>query len=183
MNLKKIVNKINERLVNCNKCKNCETKGGSWTSCSEDSLDIIFVAQNPGKSNYNKGFKPDQIIPFGIDKNGNYSKFFTILKEKFKEKYNRELKFYITNIFKCVTKDNSAPEEMIKKCLPLLESELKYIHAKLIIALGKTARDNIPKDIQFVNVPHPGYLNRQGLEAINEAVDKVLDNYFQSILF
>lgn len=179
--IKYIIKDFNERLESCNKCINRNVRGITFLSHNSTKLDYIFIAQNPGKGNYNKKLKPDEIIPFGLNDDTNiYHYFFDYFRKKFVEKHNRDPVFYITNIIKCVTIDNNIKDlDMIINCVEFyLLKELAFFKANnknlKIITLGKIASDvmsNYTKEYHHVFY-HPGYLNRKGKQFIEEYIDE-----------
>jgi DNA polymerase len=68
----------------------------------------------------------------------------------------RREQFYITNVVKerCVGKPKA---DLIKKYLPILIMELKNIKPKIIVLLGKTASESVPRNLAkiYLEIPHP----------------------------
>lgn len=184
-----LISSINDMLIKCKGCKNYNTRGGNFLSKNTYNIDVIFVAQNPGGSNYGQDVHPSVIVPFGLHTGFNgYNKFFKLFFEKFEEKYKREPVVYITNISKCVTKDNKLEdEEMINNCVSkYLLSELNFIqkiNSKVkIVTLGSVARNaftNI-KELQSYQpeiMHHPGYMNRKGIAFIEESANSLVKKF------
>ena len=158
----------------CFLCSNANTKGGMYFSSSFVDLDFIFIAQNPGKSWYSKPVVPEDIIPFGLDKPSSYNRFFTLLSNKFFEKHARKINFYITNVAKCSTIDNSLLPENIETCpKEFLYREIsvlkKYSPNVRVVTLGKSAFE-LNFDFNTIALHHPGYMNRQPSEVMYDDV-------------
>lgn len=187
-----LVKRLNDGLDGCQKCKEHNTTGGAFISANQDVIDVMFIAQNPGASWFGKKVKPYHIIPFGLDEVTNYNLFFDCFKKDFMKRFQREPVFYITNVVKCSTEDNSLKSEaQIKACIVnYLWTELRYFkefNENLnIITLGKEAQKamSLFGDIdQVTNLQfayHPGYLNRKGkaviMETSFELVSKLTSN-------
>lgn len=160
---------LNNLLLECDQCKNRNTRGGNFLSHPTNEVDLIFVAQNPGFSWWNKKVKPYDIVPFALDNDDNkYHLFFDVVRKVFIRKFKREPVFYVTNIAKCVTYQNETPsDKMIYTCtLRYLLQELNhfYHYGKTnIISLGVPAAKVMEKlSFDFYPARHPGWLNRQG---------------------
>ncbi len=160
---------INKQLSVCKKCLNRNTRGGNFLSANEDKADVIFIAQNPGMSWYDKKILPHEITPFALDDDSNdYHFFFDVFRRIFFRWFNREPIFYVTNIVKCVTKNNELKDqEMIRTCIEnYLWDELEFFSDKntKLIVLGSPAKNALSGKLgyDFYFAKHPGWLNRQG---------------------
>lgn len=177
---------LNNLLLECKECKNRNTRGGNFLSHATNEVDLIFVAQNPGFSWWDKKVHPHAIVPFALDNDDNkYHLFFDVVRKVFKRKFNREPVFYVTNIVKCVTYQNIIPDEkMIYVCtLRYLLQELNhfYTYGKThIISLGVPAAQVIEKlQFDFIKAKHPGWLNRQGKQFTVEYTYNLLKGIYK----
>lgn len=172
---------LHSELLSCTLCENKNTKGGVYYN-NPEKIDILFIAQNPGASNYNRECLPEDIIPFGIDKINPYNYYFQYLFQKYKENFGNVPGFCITNVVKCVTEDNLlSDEKMISTCVErFLTIEVEYLLHKnpklMIISLGKYANSVLltMKNIKSIQSYHPGYLNRKGRVFLENYVDNIL---------
>jgi len=171
---------INNNLLNCVQCKNHNTKGGVFSSTLNLNIDVLFIAQNPGKTNYNKTVHPSSIVPFGLDNDNAYHIYFDKVYDLYKKRTNNTLKFIVTNLVKCVTKDNSLDDEMITNCYKkYLSLEMAYMKNTPIIGLGNYVMDFlISKKInKCKSIPHPGFLNRNRFlleKHVKDSVDFII---------
>lgn len=189
----RLISKINENLNTCRLCEKCDTKGTTFLSANSNDIDIMFIAQNPGKSHHGTFAAPETITPFALhDDFDDYHYFFDLFIDSFKEKYKRAPVFYITNIIKSTTIDNTLKncEEMIDKCMwKYLSNEILYFKVfnknLKIVTLGKEAENNVISRFlveskldlsgtQIINIKHPGFLNRKGKEYIVNEVNKLM---------
>jgi uracil-DNA glycosylase len=184
-----LVNKIDKSLFDCEICfkKNLgvfNKRGGTFISENSNNIDVMFIAQNPGSSNI-KDSVPSDIVPFGLNRDSHYHYFFDLFAHKFKLVYNRLPVIYITNIIKCVTYNNEYPtDEAIQICTKkYLYKEIVFFNQiykdYLIVLLGATAKKiattNLLKRKNYLQLNHPGYMNRQGKAYIEKQVDILLE--------
>lgn len=154
-----------EKAINkCQKCPLGETRNKFVFGVGDPSAKLVFIGEAPGRDEDRLG------EPF-VGRAGK-------LLDKILSAINmtRE-EVYICNILKCRPPDNRTPHsEEIETCLPYLETQLKIINPKLIVALGATAahtllssktslgslRSNIWKwqDIDLIVTYHPAALLR-----------------------
>jgi len=179
-----LVRILNQKLEECEECKNRNTKGGPLLTENSNYIDLMFIAQNPGKSWYDANVSPSDIVPFGLQKKNPYNSFFFQFIDEFKRIYNREPIFYITNIIKCATKDNKVEDQdQIDTCVNrFLLKEIQFFQNHnsnlLIVSLGKPSREvlrnrtDITSRVTYFH--HPGYMNRQGNEYKKEKVSQLI---------
>ena len=182
-------NKINDKINECESCGNGKMKGGVASNVlKRKDLDVVFIAQNPGASNYGKAIEVYDIIPFGIENENRYNYFFYILFRLFKRKFKRKLCFLMTNVFKCVTEDNSIDESVVDECSKrFLEKEIRYIMKKndkiKILTIGSLAKKRYSMmskkfGLEWHSCEHPGFLNRKGNEFVEEKANDVFKEMF-----
>ena len=180
------MSKINENLSSCKICKNFGERGGNFLSNNTYNIDVIFVAQNPGAGNFGSNAKPEDIVPFGLH-NGfsGYNQFFKFFIESYKKNFNKEPIFYITNVVKCVTENNTIDDiNMIDSCVnKFLILELTFLKKRnsnvKIVTLGKIARETFERKSDLLKynpiyMHHPGYLNRKGHDYIKNEIDLLM---------
>jgi uracil-DNA glycosylase len=170
MEVKEYVTKYNNIINDCEFCNYSELiRGGVYLNNKDAKyLDVIFIGQNPGKSNFKENIKhASDIIPFGVNKESNYNKFFFYLKDMFEKKFDTWINYYITNIVKCATEDNKVDANLIERCTKhFLLDELISLDSALnrnyvLVALGKIAKEtteankSIPLKHCFYNLDLP----------------------------
>lgn len=182
-----LIKKINAQLEQCTICEGYNTRGGNFISHNQKEVDVIFIAQNPGQSWWDKEVKPEEIIPFALDNDKNrYHLFFDLFRKAFEEEYKREPVFYLTNIVKCVTENNTLEDtKMISTCIKkyLLKEIFYFRHYNpniKIVTLGKPAEKALSRfeefdNIQIYNLYHPGWMNRQGPKVVKEKADLLME--------
>jgi uracil-DNA glycosylase family 4 len=112
-----------------------------WRDCATPLSKFVVVGQNPGW---------DEVLrkePF-VGKSGeNFLK--AITKHGGRYMIDRS-SFYITNVVKCYTTGNSAPQpHHIKSCSPYLQMELAIIKPTLVISLGAVAFGALCPGLKF----------------------------------
>ena len=110
------------------------------------SMDILFIAQNPGQLHKRKTGWNDADYAFVDDdwqkfqksyaKGLNQSPIGTWIDEGF---YGEDVKWGLTNIVKCRTSDNKITVMMIAECRHWTEEQLKILKPKMIVTLGAPA--------------------------------------------
>ena len=106
---------------------------------------ILFIGERPGAKEF------ELKKPFV----GRAGKFLDKELEKIGIKRDEN---YITNIVKSYAEGNKAPtKEEIQRYLPLLEKEIEEINPKIIVLLGKTASENVPRNSKYtyLHIIHP----------------------------
>jgi uracil-DNA glycosylase family 4 len=130
-NKNKILSVFNEKVLSCTRCDPSANKNIGFGNIESS---IMFVAQNPRVIPY-----PDSerlIYPFDLNntptRSGqNLLKFIEALRIE---------DYYLTNIMKCSTPKNRAPnKEEMKQCAPFLKFEIQLQRPKVIFFFGKPA--------------------------------------------
>ena len=112
---------------------------------NKNSPKILFIGERPGAKEL------ELKKPFV----GRAGKFLDKELEKIGNKRDEN---YIPNSVKSYAEGNKAPtKEEIEKYLPLLEKEISEINPKIIVLLGKTASDNVPRNpkYKYLHIIHP----------------------------
>jgi len=187
----KLVHRINLSLVSCNTCCSFDPyvlnkSGGTFINTNSNNIDVMFIAQNPGISNAEINFMPQDIIPFGLSEENHYHYFFDNFYERFVDNFQREPVFYITNTIKCITEKNLLPMQLtVDKCYnkylrrEILFFDIVFERTYLIILLGLLSKTIQNK--KFINkrnpllLPHPGFMNRKGNWFVQQNVEKIID--------
>ena len=172
-------------------CKNCEISNltgncdkAVWGG-NEEPSDYFWIAQNPGYVDRNKTHDWDndklrRVFPIEGNNNKQQDEFTKFLFDK-----GIYQKSYFTNLIKCATLKNRAPDrDEIKKCFNFLLDELILIKPKKIITLGKVSREWIEfyqekiKEILdnplMIHYPHPTYVYSYNRSKKDEFENQVL---------
>ena len=122
---------IQQNVKTCKKCELCTTRKNVVPGIGNESADIVFVGEAPGKNEdlYGEPFigtagkrLDDALENAGLTRNN----------------------VYITNIVKCRPPNNRVPNDTEKSmCNNYLEDELKIINPKIICLLGNTTFSSI----------------------------------------
>ncbi len=119
------LDKIAERIRNCELCRLCKNRTQAVPGIGNYDTNIVFIGEGPGRDEDLKG------EPFV----GAAGKFLNVLIESIG--ITRE-QVYITNIVKCRPPENRDPlENEIETCWQYLESQIALIKPKLIVTLGR----------------------------------------------
>jgi uracil-DNA glycosylase len=159
---------LNEKILQCNKCKLNKLRGFGF---GNPNSKIMFIAQNPGMQPENSTTKSEDIIPFSLNtKEGEASgKWFRNFLNEFGLTNDD---FYITNIIKCPrTNSNDPPTEIeIENCREHFTNEFQIQDPTLIIGLGSPSKifmkldqngQLIKKDeFYLISIWHPSYILR-----------------------
>lgn len=169
--------KFHTQITNCQKCKElAATRKNIVIGEGPIPCEILFIGEAPGEVE-NKTGKPFQ---------GSSGQ---ILRTLVHVVGISMAKCHILNVLKCHPPDNRNPtEEEILNCRPYLLHQIKVIHPKVIVALGKYAQafilnedpksirvlKNIGKVVDYQGTPavltfHPSYLSRNGQPEVEAA--------------
>ncbi|MGH1364144.1 MAG: uracil-DNA glycosylase [Calditrichia bacterium] len=118
-------------IENCPKCSLCETRTNFVFGVGNESADIMFVGEAPGRDEDLQG------LPFV----GRAGKLLNQLIGKVGLK--RE-DVYIANILKCRPPNNRDPlPAEVAECLPYLHRQIEMVKPKMLVALGRIAGQNL----------------------------------------
>lgn len=114
----------------CEKCDKCplgKTKTNSVLGCGNRNADLMFVGEAPGEQEDLKG------IPFVGAAGQLFDKYLTAVGIRRED-------VYIANILKCRPPKNRDPlPEEEDACIGYLREQVKLVHPKMIVCLGRIA--------------------------------------------
>ena len=152
MNKKEELEKLYKEWVHCEACESC-LKSYFVRGYGNPDSDIMIIGEAPS----NKG--NEKKIPFS-GRGGTL--FFSILDKSFIKKED----FFITNILHCFPGEHRKPKKSeILNCQEPLILEIAIIQPKIILCLGRTARENLVGNYYGAAVyfmKHPAYYLRSG---------------------
>ena len=171
MTREEIMEKIIERIENCNACQLATTRKNTVPGEGSIYSPIVFVGEGPGEEEDKTG------RPFV----GRAGKLF----DKILESVGFDRKnLYIANIVKCRPPNNRVPApDEVEACSPYLLAQIATIDPKIIVPLGATAmKFFLGKDVKSITVArgkffewkagikifpmfHPSYLLRNASKA------------------
>jgi len=149
----------------CTKCEICSMKENIYDpQLGRGKLEgwgegkIIFVAQNPSVFRIKNCRTPvdDGILKEFVD---------TVISLGLPAKH-----IYFTNVVKCSTPDNRAPDfDEINNCMKWVKMEMRIIKPLMLVGVGRIAGDALLastyEGITIMNVPHPSFIKRNGAYA------------------
>ena len=129
--MKEELEKINEVVKQCKKCKLCQNRINTVFGRGNPNADIMFIGEGPGAEEDKMG------EPF-VGKAGK------LMSCALQGLGISEDEIYITNIVKCRPPGNRNPEpEEAEACLDYLRKQVMFIKPKKIVLLGNVALKNI----------------------------------------
>ncbi len=158
------LDELRRELADCKRCKLCSGRTNIVFGTGNPLAELVFVGEGPGEEEDKQG------VPFV----GRAGQLLTKMIEAMG--YGRD-DVYICNVVKCRPPNNRNPEpDEIAACEPFLKAQLRMIHPKVIVALGKFATQTLLRDTtaisrlrgrwrEYEGVPlmptfHPAYLLR-----------------------
>jgi uracil-DNA glycosylase len=155
---------IREKALQCRACRLCEARKTVVFGEGSLAADLVFVGEGPGRDEDLQG------RPFV----GRAGQLLTKMIEAMK--LTREA-VYIMNVVKCRPPQNRPPQpDEINACRDYMETQLKTIHPRVIVALGRTSANALletdapmkqlrGKLLEWNEIPlmvtfHPAYLLR-----------------------
>ena len=159
---------LNEKILQCNKCKLNKLRGFGY---GNPNSKIMFLAQNPGSQPKDSTTKSEEIIPFSLDveKGEASGRYFRMFLDEFGLTNND---FYITNIIKCPREDSNDPptDEEVENCRDFFHDEFELQEPELIVGLGSPSQKYMKiesngklekrGDTYLIALWHPGYISR-----------------------
>ncbi|MBU3181544.1 uracil-DNA glycosylase [Clostridium psychrophilum] len=135
---------------NCTKCDLHKTKTNMVFGQGDIHTNLMFIGEAPGEQEDLSG------IPF-VGKSGQlFDKILTSVD------ISRE-EIYIANIIKCRPSQNRNPLDIEKKsCLPFLRNQVKLIHPKIIVCLGRVSAQSIINPNFKITKEHGIWFYRKG---------------------
>ncbi len=149
MNKKEAMNKIENEIKNCRKCRLYQSRTNTVPGEGNLNTKIMFIGEAPGAREDATG------RPFV----GAAGKLLTQLIESMG--LTRE-KVYITNIVKCRPPGNRDPQpDEIYTCLPYLKKQINIINPRVIVTLGRHATKTI---FELASIPFGSMSSVHGTE-------------------
>lgn len=147
------MNDLNELIQLCENCKKCklhETRHHMVFGQGNPNANLMFISESPGEQEDLTG------VPF-VGKSGKL--FDKILASV---DITRD-QIYIANILKCRPPKNRNPLETEKEaCLPYLREQVKLIHPKIIVCLGRISAQSIIRSDFKITKEHGIWINKKG---------------------
>lgn len=159
-----ILNRAQERVSKCQKCRLCETRTNTVFGVGNPNARLLFVGEGPGAEEDKQG------IPF-VGRAGQ------LLDKMIAAMNMSREEIYICNVVKCRPPGNRDPEaDEIAACEPFLTEQLQVIKPEIMVGLGRYAcqtllntKEPIAKirgrwheynGVKFMPTFHPAYLLR-----------------------
>tara|TARA_B100000586_G_C19982195_1_gene372481 strand:+ start:43 stop:609 length:567 start_codon:yes stop_codon:yes gene_type:complete len=122
---------IKQNIIICKKCNLCKDRKNAVPGKGNQSADIVFVGEAPGK---NEDLLGKPFVGIAGKK----------LDEALENSGLTRNEIYITNIVKCKPPKNRVPNDEEKSmCNDYLENEISIINPKIICLMGNTAYHSI----------------------------------------
>ena len=122
---------IKQNIIICKKCNLCKDRKNAVPGKGNQSADIVFVGEAPGK---NEDLLGKPFVGMAGKK----------LDEALENSGLTRNEIYITNIVKCKPPKNRVPNDEEKAmCSDYLENEIAIINPKIICLMGNTAYHSI----------------------------------------
>lgn len=139
---------------NCTKCDLHKTRTNMVFGKGNIHTNLMFIGEAPGEQEDLSG------IPF-VGKSGQlFSKILDSVD------ISRE-EIYIANIMKCRPPKNRNPLNIEKEsCLPYLRNQVKLIHPKIIVCLGRVSAQSIIGPNFKITKEHGIFFDRKGYSLI-----------------
>jgi len=150
------LNKLNERMKNCNRCALRKGCAQVVPGAGNFEAEILFIGEAPGKKEDETG------APFV----GAAGKFLNEMLEIIKLK--RE-DVYIANVVKCRPPENRDPLPFeVATCWPWLLEQIKIIRPKLIVTLGRHSMERFLPNFKISEIH--GKAMRREIEDLGKQV-------------
>jgi len=125
------IESVKQNVVICKKCNLCKDRKNAVPGKGNQSADIVFVGEAPGK---NEDLLGKPFVGIAGKK----------LDEALENSGLTRNEIYITNIVKCKPPKNRVPNDEEKSmCNDYLENEISIINPKIICLMGNTAYHSI----------------------------------------
>ena len=143
--------KLEESIINCNKCKLCKTRQNIVFGVGNKNADIMFIGEGPGADEDRLG------EPF-VGRAGKLMNMaFGIVGIKREE-------VYIANIVKCRPPANRNPEDdEATACLNYLRNQVILVKPKIIVLLGSVALKNILGKEYGITASRGKWIEKKGI--------------------
>lgn len=133
---------IEEAMQNCRRCKLCQTRRHVVFGEGSHEAKLMFIGEGPGEQEDHTG------RPFVGPAGQLLDKMIAAIGLKREE-------VYIANVVKCRPPGNADPAEVYAEaCLPYLRAQVRLIHPKVIVCLGRIAMRYVLKEIAPMSRVH-----------------------------
>lgn len=141
---------LEKRCLECHRCNLYQTRSKVVFGSGNRNADIMFIGEGPGEKEDLRG--EVFVGPAGQ------------LLDKMLKCINLDRnKVYISNVVKCRPPKNRDPKEDEQTaCLPYLRGEVKFIHPKIIVCLGRVAAKAIIRPDFRITKEHGIWIERAG---------------------
>lgn len=135
----------------CEKCELCKTRHNVVVGKGSENAEVMFIGEGPGENEDLQG------EPF-VGRGGQLlDKYLTHID------LSRDKNIYIANIVKCRPPKNRDPrEEEQAACEHWLREQMKLLHPKIIVCLGRIAAQKIISPDFRVTKAHGVFYERRG---------------------
>ena len=128
------LDELRRELADCPRCKLCKGRTNLVFGTGSPHAELVFVGEGPGEEEDKQG------VPFV----GRAGELLTKMIDAMG--YSRD-QVYICNVVKCRPPGNRNPEpDEIEACEPFLKAQLRMIHPKVIVAMGRFAAQTLLRD-------------------------------------
>jgi uracil-DNA glycosylase family 4 len=163
---------IFDKIQECKNCDLCKLEINKIKPADRKRYEkqIMFVAQNPS---YKREIREEI-----FEENNTSDRVMKLFFDKLNMKRDD---FYFSNVVKCSTADNMAPDkESCSKCLDLFYEEVNEIKPLLIIFVSKFAYNLVDLDkikCPVISLNHPSYYER-----LHGTAEKACDKMFEDLV-
>lgn len=135
---------------NCRECSLWETRTNVVFGVGNQNAEVLFIGEGPGANEDAQG------VPF-VGRAGH------LLDDMLEIIGLKRDEVYIANIVKCRPPGNADPRpEYAEACLPYLREQVRFVHPRVIVLLGRIAVQNLLKVQSGIGRIHGQIYNRKG---------------------
>ena len=143
---------LEKMCLNCRGCRLCETRHNVVIGVGNKNADIMFVGEGPG---YHEDMQGE---PFVGAAGQLLDKMLAAIK------LDRTRNCYIANIVKCRPPQNRTPSpQEAEACSGYLQAQIHLLHPKMILAMGRTAVQNLLQTSQGINALRGKFFDYNGI--------------------
>ena len=145
---------VYDEVCSCTKCELCKPRHNTVFGEGSLKAKLMFVGEGPGQR------EDEQGRPFVGDAGKLLDKMIASIGLSRDE-------VYIANVVKCRPPFNADPkQEYVDKCIGYLREQVRFIHPKIIVCLGRIAAQHIIKDPRGIGRIHGQVFERNGFYLI-----------------
>ncbi len=145
---------VRQAALHCTECELSKTRQNVVFGEGNPKAKIIFIGEGPGANEDRTG------RPF-VGRAGQ------LLDKMLQAIELRREDVYIANIVKCRPPGNADPKpEYANKCIVYLREQVRYIHPKVLVLLGRIAVQHILKEQTGISRIHGNIYNKKGFLVI-----------------